>query len=155
MSIQQAPTYRRQFFVQSPKAHYHVDSKQQKLNVMLVVDNPIPRYVEAYALAESGCIVTLVTEYKEVTKLLSDYDYQALFMDWLPNDDSSSLVKQIRAVKPNLPIIAIANDADEKNQAEVAGITACFVRPFVKENCQPVLAQIRADLPQQTKGLPV
>jgi CheY-like chemotaxis protein len=143
MSIHYTQSYSRQFFIQSPKAHYHVDSKQQKLNVLLVSNNPIPRYVEAYALAESGCIVTQVTDSKDVAKLLMNYEYQAVFMDWLPHNSSLPLIKQIQTLKPSLPLIAIANNTDMKNQAETAGVTVCLMRPFLKDECREILNKIR------------
>jgi CheY-like chemotaxis protein len=143
MSIHYTQSYSRQFFVRESKAPYHAVINEQKLNVLLVSDNPISRYVEAYALAESGCIVTQVTDSKDVAKLLMNYEYQAVFMDWLPCKNSLPLVKQIQAINPTISIIAIANNTDMKKQAENAGVTAGLVRPLTKEECRAILNNLK------------
>ena len=102
-------------------------------NILVVDDDEAICSLFKDALGETGHTVKTVSESSKGLELAKDGDYDLVFLDLkMPKMDGAELFRQIRAVKPNLPVTIITGypDSDLMTRALTYGPFGVMSKPF-------------------------
>ncbi|MCP4105667.1 MAG: response regulator [Desulfobacteraceae bacterium] len=103
------------------------------IRVLVAEDNPTNRDIIKAVLKKSGIIVEIVNNGKEAVQAVNDRSFDAVLMDvQMPEMDGYEATRKIRALKQNIPVIAITAHAmkgDEKKCLE-AGMDGYISKPI-------------------------
>lgn len=112
---------------------------------VLVVENDVPlaRFLQR-KLQSERCAVDIVHDGQTATKAAVGSQYNLLILDMnFPKLDGVSLLKQLRPVNPQLPILALAAGSRSEDRVMVldSGADDCLAKPF---SFQELAARTRA-----------
>lgn len=102
--------------------------------ILIIEDEPLLRKNIAISLRREGYEVMEANNGAEAWKILNVSSIDLLILDiGLPDYDGINLLREIRAIHPQLPAIVItARDApDVENRAIESGASAFFTKPIV------------------------
>jgi CheY-like chemotaxis protein len=119
-------------------------TKKNTLNVLLVEDEPLVRYIHRSFLENLNCTVHCAENGKEALEMLKK-PYDIVFMDMgLPDISGTDVVKTYRSTQSyHLPIIALtAYDSHGDQQKFIAaGVDEVIVKPVTEQTLSAILAQ--------------
>ncbi|WP_421981858.1 response regulator [Roseibium sp.] len=106
--------------------------------ILLIEDEPSLLELFSASLNEEGYAVTAFNTLAEVTADLdSGHNYDLAVLDfWVGKETSLGILKALRALKPDLPIIFMSGGADDLSLemasalAEAGGATEFLFKPF-------------------------
>lgn len=116
-----------------------------KLRVLLAEDNQVNQQVAIHILKGLGYYVDAVSDGKEAVSAAESYQYDLILMDMqMPVMDGLDATRRIRERDPNIPIIALTANTQQKD------IDACFesgmnqylAKPFHQQELSDVIAQL-------------
>ena len=102
-------------------------------NILAVDDDETICSLFKDTLEEAGHTVTMVSESTKGLELVKERDYDLVFLDLkMPGMDGAELFRQIRAVKPQIPVTIITGypDSDLMVRALTYGPLGVMSKPF-------------------------
>ena len=118
------------------------------MNILLVDDSRTIRNIQKNVLKQLG--YTDVTEAEDGVQALAQFKDGApnlMLIDWnMPNMDGITLVKRIRELDKNIPLIMCTTEADKSRVLEAvkAGVNNYIVKPFTAESLGEKISQTMA-----------
>ncbi len=109
------------------------NSAQAKANILVVDDEEIVRSLFKSTLGESGHRVTTAEAAAEGLELVKQQDFDLVFLDLkMPGMDGAELFRQIKLVRPKLPVTIITGypDSDIMARALAQGPFGVMNKPF-------------------------
>ncbi len=104
-----------------------------KANILVVDDEEVIRLLFREILEELGHNVTAVGTGSEGLELVGQRDFDLVFLDLkMPGMDGAEVFRQIRAIKPKLPVTIITGypDSDMMARAMAQGPFGVMSKPF-------------------------
>lgn len=123
------------------------------MNILVIEDDQRIAELIQRGLGEHGFYTTLAFDGLSGMKLAFQNDYNLIITDIiLPKIDGLDLCKQIREIKPDIPIIMLTalGTTDDKVEGFDAGADDYLVKPF---EMRELLVRIRALLKRHTKTI--
>ena len=108
-------------------------SAETAANILVIDDDETICSLFKDTLGEAGHTVTTVSESSKGLELVKERDYDLVFLDLkMPEMDGSELFRQIKAVKPKLPVTIITGypDSDLMARALAHGPLGVMSKPF-------------------------
>ena len=131
-------------------------SEGQGLRVLLAEDNPMNQTIGLALLRRLGCEVTLARDGEEALTMVSEQDFELVFMDvQMPRRDGLSATRAIRALDRVQPrIVALTANAfdEDRNACLQAGMDDFIGKPLKLENLRRQLREARAHGRHSAKG---
>lgn len=113
------------------------------VRVLFADDSATMRKIIARLLDEAGVdSPTAAADGDEAVKLFQSDKFDLVLTDWnMPNKNGLEVVREIRALNPNIPIIMITTEAEKGRiaQAISAGATDYIVKPFDRDKLREKL----------------
>jgi PAS domain S-box-containing protein len=118
--------------------------QQYNANILLVEDNAVNQYVFTMLLKRFGCTITLARHGKQALDLLSEKDFDIIFMDChMPVMNGYEATIEIRKqdLVKNTPIIAVTANAYKKDLDHCleCGMNDYIVKPIQQETLAQIL----------------
>jgi len=117
----------------------HQNSIQTAANILVIDDDEEMCSFFKDTLDDVKYTVTTVSDSSEVLELIRSQDYDLVFIDLkMPVIDGAEMFKQIRMVKPELPITIITGypDSDLMANALSQGPLGVMIKPFTEADIQ-------------------
>lgn len=127
-------------------------------HILVIDDDPIARRVITLALEAAGHTVLRCENGRKGVEYLTHYDADLLVTDVImPEMDGVEMLRQVRQIKPNLPILAISggshgNAGDYLGMAKVFGATATLAKPFRPPEFLGLVARLLREAAQPAPG---
>ncbi len=109
-------------------------------HILLVEDSPEVSMSVREILESAGHTIEDATTGREALKSLSDNTFDAIVSDiWMPEMDGIALLKEIRGMENNVPVVVISGGAPNAPLTYTAPLAATFgantviYKPFEKE----------------------
>ena len=109
------------------------NSKKEAVNILVIDDDEEICSLFRDALEEPNFTITTTNNSYEGLKLIENQDYNLVFLDLkMPDMDGAELFKQIKEVKPDLPVTIITGypDSDLMMKALTYGPLGVMNKPF-------------------------
>jgi DNA-binding response OmpR family regulator len=115
-------------------------------HVLIVESDPDLQWKLARTLTVRGQRVVGTSSAEGALALLQEWHVDlALVAEDLPGMDGLSLAKKVRDMRPEIPVVLLAEDGPEVQiAARLAGAVACLVKPFRLEALKDVLEPLLA-----------
>lgn len=104
-----------------------------KASILVVDDEPAVRALFKEVLEKQGHTVVVVSSGADGLLLVKERDFDLVFMDLkMPGMDGAELFRQIRAIKPRLPVTIITAypESEMMDRALTQGPFGLMVKPF-------------------------
>lgn len=111
----------------------HRNSTAAKARILVVDDDEIIRVLFKETLEELGHSVTTAETSSKGLQFVERLDFDAIFLDLkIPDVDGAELLRQIRSIKPRVPVIIITGypDSDLMGRALAQGPFGIMNKPF-------------------------
>ena len=111
----------------------HQNSTKTLANILVIDDDETIGSLFKDTLEEAGHTVTTVSESSKGLELVKNQHYDLVFLDLkIPGIDGAELFRQIKVVKPNLPVTIITGypDSDLMTTALASGPFSVMNKPF-------------------------
>lgn len=115
-------------------------------HVLLIEDDPRVREIVERGLAERGFTFSCASDGESGLDLVAELDVDLLLLDLiLPDMDGLGILERVRAVKPDLPVVALTalDDTGSKVGGLDAGADDYITKPF---SIDELAARVRAHL---------
>ncbi len=102
-------------------------------NILVIDDDKIIRVLFGKILVELGHNVTVVADSSEGLELVKKHDFDIVFLDLkIPKIDGAELFRQIKIVKPTLPVVIVTGypDSELMARALAQGPFGIMNKPF-------------------------
>lgn len=103
------------------------------LDVLVADDEKGIRDLLKDALTRQGHSVTCASNGVEALAQVAARDLDTVFLDIrMPNGDGLTVLREIKAMRPGLPVVMITGCGDQvvKGEALSGGCCACLIKPF-------------------------
>ncbi len=120
--------------------------------ILVADDDPAARECLCRSLAQAGYKVTAAANGRQALELFSCQPFDLVITDILmPDCDGLEVLRHIRQVRPQVPVVAISGADDELFRQDAAGLGATFVlpKPFTAAELH---AAVRRALPPPGNG---
>jgi excisionase family DNA binding protein len=120
----------------------HQNTKKMTADILVIDDDESIRVLFKEALRDSGHTVSSAQNASEGLELITSGDYDLVFLDLLmPGTDGAMIFKQIRSVKPDLPVTIITGypDSDLMMSAMNSGPFSVMKKPFTVSDILAVI----------------
>jgi excisionase family DNA binding protein len=114
-----------------------------KANILVVDDEEVVRLLFREVLEELGHNVTTAGTSSEGLELVRQRDFDLVFIDLkMPGMDGAELFRQIKAIKPELPVTIITGypDSDTMARALAEGPFGVMNKPFAESDIMTAVA---------------
>lgn len=108
-----------------------------KPQILIVDDEESIRYTLSFFLSEAGCRVTCAADYDESMSLIRETEFDLVFLDIVLEGKSGiDLLKSIREIRPNMPVIVITGVPTSETAVESLryGALEYIIKPIRQEN---------------------
>jgi DNA-binding NtrC family response regulator len=115
------------------------------IKVLVVDDKKIIQDFFDFTLGFYGHDITVVHNPTEVITLVKAKTFDVVFLDMvMPDRDGIHVLKDIKAVRPELPVIMMSGYSiqDKKDEAMRLGAKACLKKPFEVEDIRRVIKEV-------------
>ena len=123
-----------------------MSSIQAEKSVLVVDDDDDIRYAIGNILKKCGCTVSDAISVEDGLEELCKHQYDIVFCDMRFHGGigGEALLKFTNENLPELDVVLIscAMDAQRKNELVARGAAACIQKPFFKDACLDVLAEL-------------
>lgn len=127
------------------------------MKILLVDDSRTIRNIQKNVLAQLGHTdVAEAADGLEALQRIREQRPDLMLVDWnMPNMDGITLVRNVRANDPNLPIIMVTTEAEKSRVIEAikAGVNNYVVKPFTSQTLSEKIEQTMAKA-KQAAGVP-
>ncbi len=103
------------------------------MRVLVVEDDPIATKLIDTALSRRNCVIEHAESGEETLELVRHYDFDIVLLDLrLPDIDGAELVRRIRAMQIDVPVLMLSGDTDRHVRIEtlLAGADDYLTKPF-------------------------
>ncbi len=114
------------------------------MNVLVVDDKKIIRDFFDFTLGFYGHDITVVHDPAEVIDAVRAKHFDIAFLDILmPEKDGVQVLKEIKEVAPDLPIVMMSGYSleEQQQQAKALGAFTCLKKPFELEDIRRVFKE--------------
>jgi DNA-binding response OmpR family regulator len=121
-------------------------------HVLLIEDDPRVREIVERGLGDRGFTFSCASDGESGLDLVAELDVDLLLLDLiLPDMDGLEILEQVRAVKPELPVVALTalDDTGSKVGGLDAGADDYITKPF---SIEELAARVRARLRRREEG---
>jgi DNA-binding response OmpR family regulator len=121
-------------------------------HVLLIEDDPRVREIVERGLGDRGFTFSCASDGESGLDLVAELDVDVLLLDLiLPDMDGLDILEQVRAVKPELPVVALTalDDTGSKVGGLDAGADDYITKPF---SIDELAARVRARLRRRDDG---
>jgi len=122
------------------------------MKILLVDDSRTIRNIQKNVLAQLGHTdVAEAADGLEALQRIREQRPDLMLVDWnMPNMDGITLVRNVRANDPNLPIIMVTTEAEKSRVIEAikAGVNNYVVKPFTSQTLSEKIEQTMAKAKQ-------
>jgi DNA-binding response OmpR family regulator len=121
-------------------------------HVLLIEDDPRVREIVERGLGDRGFTFSCASDGESGLDLVAELDVDVLLLDLiLPDMDGLEILEQVRAVKPELPVVALTalDDTGSKVGGLDAGADDYITKPF---SIDELAARVRARLRRRDDG---
>lgn len=120
---------------------------QPETSVLVVDDDDDIRYAICNILKKCGCVVAEAISVENALEELSEQQYDIVFCDMRFHGSigGEALLEFTNENLPDIDVVLIscAMDAQRKKELKQKGAAACMQKPFFKDVCLDVLAELQ------------
>ncbi len=107
------------------------DSAKAKKRILIMDDDPSVRHMLARILEDEGYATTSAADGLAGLKLLQEGDVDLVLMDLkMPGMNGEDTLKELKVMRPGLPIIVMTAFSNEKFKDSRAGVGALLQKPL-------------------------
>ncbi len=113
-----------------------------KIKVLIVDDKRIIGDLFNFALGDHGHHITFVNNPLEALDLVRREQFDIAFLDIImPQKDGISLLKELKVVAPQLPVVMMSGFMveEQRQRARALGAVTCLNKPFEREELQEAI----------------
>ena len=116
-----------------------------KLKVLVVDDKKIIGDLFDFTLGYSGHEITVVDSAQAAVNAVKDKQFDIAFLDIvMPDQDGVEVLKKIKELKPELPIVMMSGYSVEEKRcrAKEIGAFTCLKKPFEMDDIKAVVKEV-------------
>lgn len=128
------------------------------LNILLAEDNPLNALIARTVLTRAGAAVQTAADGEEAIQAARRGGFDVYVLDLrMPVLDGLSAARQIRALHPGAPIVALTADTGEEERAAAlaAGMDAFLTKPIEAEALAQALRSVSSVQPPALRSAPI
>ncbi len=114
------------------------------LKVLVIDDKKVIRDFFDFTLGYYGHQITVVHDPGQAAKVAGGGDFDIAFLDMImPGQDGVSVLREIKAAAPRLPVVMMTGYSveEKKEEAKRLGACACLKKPFEVEDIRRVIKE--------------
>ena len=117
----------------------------EKVRVLVIDDKKVIGDFFDFTLGYLGHKIAVVYNHDAALDKLNKEDFDIVFLDIvMPDKDGVEILKDIRKVRPNLPVVMMSGfSVDEKKKEALSlGIVTCLQKPFDIDSVLKVMREV-------------
>ena len=113
-----------------------------KIKALVVDDKKIIGDLFDFVLGYNGHAITVVQTASDALELIKKNKFDIAFLDIvMPQDDGVSILEEMKAISPDLPVVMMSGYSveEKRNRVKELGAVTCLKKPFDMDDIRKVV----------------